>query len=80
MRLLVRMGYLRVEPGEDRRTRLVRVSPRGRSVVDKALPYWEEAQAVVVEGLGSKRWQKLRSELAAVADVSREGREARTEP
>ncbi len=71
VRLLERMGHLRIEPGDDRRTRRVRLSARGRSAVEKTQPYWEQAQAILVGGLGDKRWQKLRNELTAIVNVGR---------
>ena len=73
VRLLERMGYLRIEPGRDRRTRMLRVTTRGRTAVDKAEPYWKKAQTIVTDGLGGERWKRLRSELAAITEVGRQG-------
>jgi DNA-binding MarR family transcriptional regulator len=37
-------GLVVVEPGPDRRVRLIRLSPRGRRAFLKAMPHWERAQ------------------------------------
>jgi DNA-binding MarR family transcriptional regulator len=40
-------GFVLVEPGQDRRTRIIRLSPRGRRAFARALPHWNEAQRVL---------------------------------
>ena len=40
-------GFVIVEAGADRRTRVIRLSPRGRRAFARALPYWDEAQRVL---------------------------------
>jgi DNA-binding MarR family transcriptional regulator len=40
-------GYVIVDAGADRRTRIVRLAPRGRRAFARALPYWNEAQRVL---------------------------------
>ena len=77
VRLLEQMGYLRIEPGEDKRTRVLQLTTRGRTAVDKAMPYWKKAQSIVVEGLGDSRWDELRSELNVVTELGREELNAR---
>jgi DNA-binding MarR family transcriptional regulator len=37
-------GLVLIEAGEDRRTRFVRLSQRGRRAFARAMPYWERAQ------------------------------------
>ncbi len=37
-------GWLEEVPGEDGRERLYRLTPKGRSLLDKAVPAWSEAQ------------------------------------
>ena len=53
---LVREGLLEVRPGEDGRTRLVRVTPEGRALAG-AYPLWKRAQEAVVTALGSDRFE-----------------------
>jgi DNA-binding MarR family transcriptional regulator len=37
-------GLVVVDPGADRRTRIIRLSPKGRAAFARALPFWNEAQ------------------------------------
>jgi DNA-binding MarR family transcriptional regulator len=37
-------GLVVIEPGVDRRTRMIRLSAKGRMAFARALPYWDEAQ------------------------------------
>ena len=68
---LERRGYIKVEPGEDRRTRTVTLTKRGRQALARAIPIWEEVQARMVEGLGEKRFHSLLTNLSDVVDLTR---------
>ena len=45
-------GWLEVVPGEDARTQPFRLTARGRSLLEKAVPAWEQAQQQAGEFLG----------------------------
>jgi DNA-binding MarR family transcriptional regulator len=77
LRLLERDGLIRLEPGDDRRTRLARLTPRGRSMLARANHHWAEAQKAVVSRFGKARFETLRDELARMTDVGLTEREAR---
>ena len=62
---LVRAGLLEAIPGEDNRTRLIRISAEGKRALGQAYPMWEAAQEEVVGALGSERFEAL------LGDVSR---------
>ena len=62
---LVRAGLLETTPGEDNRTRLIRISVEGKRALGQAYPMWEAAQEEVVGALGSERFEAL------LGDVSR---------
>jgi DNA-binding MarR family transcriptional regulator len=70
---LERDGLIESAPGTDRRLRLVRLSPRGRRALVKALPLWEEAQRRVVRGLGRPGWRQLIEGLRAAATLPASG-------
>jgi DNA-binding MarR family transcriptional regulator len=56
---LVRKGLLEVSPGEDSRTRLVRITPEGERALNEAYPMWRTAQEEVVRALGKERYEAL---------------------
>ncbi|MFN4091028.1 MAG: MarR family winged helix-turn-helix transcriptional regulator [Alphaproteobacteria bacterium] len=71
LRPLERLGYVAVDPGEDRRTRTVAITPVGRLALSAAAPRWREAQAAVREALGPTLTEALHGLLdRAFADLS----------
>jgi DNA-binding MarR family transcriptional regulator len=71
LRVLQQNGLIRIQEGEDRRSREVTVTPRGREAVAKATPCWEQAQAHVVGQVGAGHWRILREELDIVIGLGR---------
>jgi DNA-binding MarR family transcriptional regulator len=59
-----REGWLKSESGQDRRTRVISLTPNGEAVLAKALPLWKQAQNGVEEALGQQTWNALLSHLA----------------
>lgn len=51
LRVLEERGWVAIDVGEDRRQRLVTITPQGRSVFARALPLWTRAQKEVSEAL-----------------------------
>ena len=64
---LARDKLVRVDPGEDRRTRIVTLAERGATALGLALPLWRRAQARIVEHIGPERLPALSERLAALA-------------
>lgn len=62
LQLLIRDGYLETSPGEDRRTRLMRLTAAGKKKVKQAIPLWEQAQQALEEKLG-KDFEGILSQL-----------------
>ena len=71
LRLLQQGGLIRIQEGEDRRSRQLTVTPRGRQAVAKATPCWERAQAHVVGQVGAEHWRALREELDIMIALGR---------
>ncbi|HEX6818693.1 MAG TPA: MarR family winged helix-turn-helix transcriptional regulator [Ktedonobacterales bacterium] len=69
--LLAKQGMVRIEEGEDRRTRVVVVTSRGDESLARAWPLWQDAQARVEGVLGRARFDALLAELAAVRTSAR---------
>jgi DNA-binding MarR family transcriptional regulator len=72
LRPLVRMGLLDVRLGQDRRTRVVELTPTGKDTLVAALPVWADAQRRFTERLGDDRWENLLALLSATVDYTRE--------
>ncbi len=66
---LQRQGLVRVEPGEDRRTREARLSAAGHDMLARAYPEWRKAQSRVRRKLGAERARRLVAELTAAVDA-----------
>lgn len=60
---LEREGWLKSEPGQDQRTRVISLTANGEATLAKALPLWEQAQSTVEETLGQQRWSNLLTHL-----------------
>jgi DNA-binding MarR family transcriptional regulator len=67
LRSLVAKRLVAVEFGDDRRVRMIAITPKGNAAVAAALPYWRKAQLAVAEYLPH---QALRS-LAAATEAAR---------
>lgn len=67
---LARQGLLTIAPGNDRRTRVVALTPAGEAVIIKALPIWEQAQAYMVEGIGEANAALLLAQLSEAAALA----------
>lgn len=70
LKLLEKRGLVAVEPGSDRRVKLVSLTAEGQAVLAQALPLWEQAQAEVRQHFGQQKWQTLLSLLSDVKTVS----------
>ncbi len=76
---LVRSGLLEVRPGEDGRTRLVRITPAGERMLEEAYPLWQRAQQETVSVLGEERYEALLGDVAQAVSLAAKGpRETRS--
>lgn len=66
---LVRAGYLQIQPADDARVRLVRLSERGHAAVLASRRFREKLERRLLQTLGAKRAKALR---IALADVLKE--------
>jgi DNA-binding MarR family transcriptional regulator len=67
---LTERGLVEIDPGEDRRTRVVRLTRQGRDAVARAYPLWQQAQARIVQGLAADRWRVMTDGLEEVAALA----------
>lgn len=59
-------GWVASRPGEDRRERWIRLTPRGRRRYEAALPRWQAAQERLRKALGGENWSPLLERLVEV--------------
>ncbi len=71
LRLLEQGGWVRSRPGEDRRERLVSITPTGLRLVEKARPLWQEAQDRMQERLSKSTWDATFRTLPRIVDAAR---------
>jgi DNA-binding MarR family transcriptional regulator len=64
LKLLEKRGLVAIEPGSDRRVKLVSLTDEGRTILAQALPLWEKAQTEAQEQFGQQKWQALLSLLS----------------
>lgn len=70
LRLLEKDGLIEPAASEDQRAHPVRLSAKGERALVKALPYWEQAQARIVGGLGNEKFHALLKDLWALAELA----------
>ena len=66
-----RDGWLKSEPGQDQRTRVITLTANGEAILTKALPLWKQAQCTVEETLGQQRWRELLAHLVETTALIR---------
>ena len=55
--------------GEDRRTRTLTLTDKGRKTLEKSFPFWRQAQSRVIERLTLRRWKELLKHLNSTVDI-----------
>jgi len=61
-------GWLRLERNEDRRSHLIEVTDKGRALIRKCIPAWQQAQEEVSQRIGADTVAALRSALRKLSD------------
>lgn len=65
-------GLIQITPGEDRRERVLALTPAGRQALADAAPRWSEVQGRMVDRLGPERAERLLADLAEVVRLAGE--------
>ena len=68
---LEREGWLKSEPGQDQRTRVMSLTAHGEAALAKAFPLWQQAQSEVEQRLGPQRMNALLAHLVATTALMR---------
>ena len=72
LRPLERRKLIAIEAGEDRRTRLVRVTPAGEKLVKEASAYWRSVQASFKKRLDDGEFDRTLRQLLRVRAAARQ--------
>jgi len=67
---LEKLGLIKISSGDDKRTTVVELTSKGKSAMNKTLPYWEKARATVSEEFGKKHLDGLLKDLASVREIN----------
>ena len=70
---LVGQGLIAVEPGEDRRARVLVLTADGIETLGRALPYWREAHVGMTRRMGEDGRDRLLASLADAVEAARPG-------
>jgi len=74
---LVRKGLVKVQVGSDRRSRPLTLTPKGRSTLEKALPYWQAAQSKILNEIGADKWDMMMRGLHQISMIVEETEETK---
>ncbi|HEY9760035.1 MAG TPA: MarR family winged helix-turn-helix transcriptional regulator [Oculatellaceae cyanobacterium] len=66
------LGIVQIAAGEDKRTKVIALSSKGKAVLAKALPLWTQAQESFVYKMGQGNWQDFIQKLNAASVISQE--------
>ena len=69
---LLKKGLVKVSVGSDRRSRPLTVTPQGKTALERAFPYWEKAQAKIVNRLGADTWDQIMRGLHHISMIVEE--------
>jgi len=67
---LIKRGFIRLRTGQDRRQRIAVLTPKGKTIILKAVPYWDKAQKKVQEAF-QDRWNGFLKDLALTVKISK---------
>jgi DNA-binding MarR family transcriptional regulator len=69
---LIRTGLARTTTPRKERASNVRLTAKGRRLLERTLPLWEEAQSRFESQIGKRRWKEMVGELTRVVDAAHE--------
>ena len=62
-------GFIRIKQGNDKRTYVVELTAKGKTAINKTMPYWEKANNAVSEKLGKHNLDNLLRDLTEVRGI-----------
>jgi len=65
---LVKEGFLSIEDGEDRRSRIISITDDGLKKLAEAYPLWKRTQDEVKKAMGAGEWADMISKVSGMVD------------
>lgn len=72
LEILEKQGFVNISSGDDRRTRMVTITEEGLSMLVKAYPLWEQAQARIRESMSPERMNALMEGLSTLVTATQQ--------
>jgi DNA-binding MarR family transcriptional regulator len=72
LELLEKNALVRVEDGDDRRTRIVSITDDGRKRLARAFPYWKKTQDEIKKMMGLDDWSAMISRVSRMVNQVQE--------
>lgn len=69
---LLKKGFVKVSVGIDRRSRPVKITPKGKLALENARPFWEKAQFHIMDRLGISNWDRIMGDLHKISMIVEE--------
>ncbi|MEQ9619232.1 MAG: MarR family winged helix-turn-helix transcriptional regulator [Deltaproteobacteria bacterium] len=69
---LEKNGFIEVQQGEDRRTRMLSITDEGRNKVAEAFPLWKKTQDEIKEMIGIENWKSMMSDVSGLVEQLQE--------
>ncbi len=68
---LIKQGLVKQDKGKDNKSQAIMLTPKGYEALEGAVPLWEKAQRLLIEGLSEKRWKALLDDLSTATNIAR---------
>ncbi|MDA0231069.1 MAG: MarR family winged helix-turn-helix transcriptional regulator [Proteobacteria bacterium] len=70
LRPLVKNQWIEIDRDSDQRVRLISITAKGRRILAKAVPMWQQVHARFVTGLGDEQWSYLLTALTEATAIA----------
>ena len=68
---MISQGFIEKKTGDDKRTKMLRITQAGRQTLIQSLPFWKAAQDMVVNCFGNDNFNTLLDELSRTNELSK---------
>lgn len=69
IRRLADAGWVHLEPGTDRRTRIAKLTEAGLDIIQELDPLWNSIQTQIVDKIGEEKFHELQDHLQVIRHI-----------